>query len=82
MLLPLRATRHVLTCKLYNKYTYKIPAVNAPWLSWLQRPTVTVLRKCESASEYRESEGREFEPHWGSVWQRSVFFIWIYGIPA
>ena len=25
----------------------------APWLSWLQRPTVMA------------SEGREFEPHWG-----------------
>ena len=29
----------------------------APWLSWLQRPTVTNW----------QSEGREFEPHWGSI---------------
>ena len=31
--------------------------MDAPWLSWLQRPTVT----------YGTSEGREFEPHWGST---------------
>jgi hypothetical protein len=30
---------------------------HAPWLSWLQRPTVKY---------YGASEGREFEPHWGS----------------
>ena len=31
--------------------------MTAPWLSWLQRPTVSS----------KQSEGREFEPHWGSV---------------
>ena len=30
----------------------------APWLSWLQRPTV---------KRTVQSEGREFEPHWGRV---------------
>ena len=36
---------------------------SAPWLSWLQRPTVTPMT----------SEGREFEPHWGS----SFFFVFL-----
>ena len=31
--------------------------ISAPWLSWLQRPTVTI----------KQSEGREFEPHGGSI---------------
>ena len=31
---------------------------NAPWLSWLQRPTVRLRN-------HPQSEGREFEPHWG-----------------
>jgi hypothetical protein len=35
--------------------------MHAPWLSWLQRPTV----KYELFFTW-SSEGREFEPHWGS----------------
>ena len=36
--------------------SYELCKICAPWLSWLQRPTVTS----------RQSEGREFEPHRGS----------------
>ena len=42
--------------------------LHAPWLSWLQRPTVT----------HHTSEGREFEPHWGSHFEydlRKVLFF-------
>jgi hypothetical protein len=38
---------------------------HAPWLSWLQRPTVKY---------YGASEGREFEPHWGSGERRLFLF--------
>ena len=38
--------------------------IRAPWLSWLQRPTVIPLA----------SEGREFEPHWGSLFLSLFLF--------
>ena len=40
--------------------------IHAPWLSWLQRPTVILYQESQS-------EGREFEPHWGSLFLR-IFF--------
>ncbi len=40
--------------------------IYAPWLSWSQRPTVTI----------KQSEGREFEPHWGSnILPRSYCYL-------
>ena len=42
--------------------------IHAPWLSWLQRPTVILYQ--ESLSE-----GREFEPHWGSLFLRIFFSV-------
>ena len=41
----------------------------APWLSWLQRPTVSF------ASASKQSEGREFEPHWGSSVYEFLFLF-------
>jgi hypothetical protein len=41
----------------------------APWLSWLQRPTVTVW--------YATSEGREFETHWGSHFCSLDLDVWV-----
>ena len=45
----------------------------APWLSWLQRPTVKRIV---------QSEGREFEPHWGRVFTHAcanLYIIYCFG---
>lgn len=47
--------------------------ITAPWLSWLQRPTVNdALLLSEFKAEF-ESEGREFDPLWSS-------YLLLYGL--
>ncbi|KAK0436937.1 hypothetical protein EV421DRAFT_1096757 [Armillaria borealis] len=48
--------RGLMECPLIMMLAPKNSTLSAPWLSWLQRPTVK-----------SQSEGREFEPLWGSM---------------